>query len=75
MAEPSSSFSLESRLVHLGRATGANSGWTVPPTRMAAIRNDIAHGKGVASVGELSEGFDQALRLARAVVMKEVGII
>ncbi len=69
-----SHYSLEARLDHVRRSVDGSITWGVKANRMAALRNDIAHGNPVTSQAELSTAFDQAFRLARLIVMSEVGI-
>jgi hypothetical protein len=67
-------FSLEQRLERLARDTGVLSNWSVRTTRMAYLRNDIAHGNAYVDARELRTAHDQAFDLARRLVLQELGM-
>lgn len=69
-----SSYSLENRLQQLA-ATAGTGGWTVSAQRMAAIRNDIAHGNAELNSTELRGAYGQAFDLARELLLRELGMV
>ncbi len=68
------STSLEARLRRLAKDVDVLGSWTVPPGRMAQLRNDIAHGNALVGGTELRTAFDQAFNLSRRLVLHEIGI-
>jgi hypothetical protein len=68
------SYPLEQRLRRLRGSVTIDADWTIGDHRMAAIRNQLAHGITGFASDELREATDQALSLARRLVLRELGI-
>jgi hypothetical protein len=68
------SYSLEHRLRRLHKPVVVDIDWTVNEQRMARIRNQLAHGVTGMPPDELSAATDQAMSLARQLVMRELAI-
>jgi hypothetical protein len=68
-------YSLPERLGHLAKSVGVAPTLTVSASRLAELRNDVAHGNAGVDLSELSEAFDQAVRVGRRIVCAELGIV
>lgn len=66
-----SSYSLEERLHGLAEEVGVLERWSMSPQDLAKVRNSVAHGTDVEGA-QLREAYEQAVDLARRLVLKEL---
>lgn len=69
-----SSFSLENRLSSLAKSIGVQADWSVPPDKVAGLRNLLAHGAADVDGALLHRAFEQCFDLARHLALVEIGV-
>ena len=67
-------YSVEEPIRHLRNQVNLTATPAVDPSRMANLRNDLAHGKAEPDTHELRQAYEEAQTLARRVVLTQLDL-